>query len=100
MYVSKEKKLVFLQLRSPLVKVFFITTNSCGSPVFKLTLLQEHGKDFVEKLSQWIVERKFSEVVVLASLAAYERFGPQLSSGPFRYLTTSSDINQEMYFFW
>jgi hypothetical protein len=61
--------------------------------------LQEHGKDFVEILSKWIVERKFSEVVVLASLAAYERFGPQLSSGPFRYLTTSSTVDEEMYFF-
>jgi hypothetical protein len=52
----------------------------------------------VEQLSKWIVERKFSEVVILASLAAYERFGPQLSSGPFRYLTTSLTVDQEMYF--
>ncbi|XP_065334266.1 proteasome assembly chaperone 2 [Cloeon dipterum] len=76
LYLSKERKLIFLQLRSPLVK--------------------EHGKDFLLKLSKWIEEKKFSEVLILASLAAYERFGPQLTGHPFRYLTTSSQVDPEI----
>ncbi|XP_059468504.1 proteasome assembly chaperone 2 [Neocloeon triangulifer] len=73
LYVSKENKLVFLQLRSPLAK--------------------EHGKDFLEKLADWTKERKFSEVLIAASLAAHERFGPQLTGQPFRYLTTSTQVD-------
>ncbi|XP_038050389.1 proteasome assembly chaperone 2-like [Patiria miniata] len=67
-YESKQRKLVVVQQRTPLVK----------------------GKqaDFRRKLLAWIKDAKFSRVILLTSSQSHERTDAQLTGSQFRYLTT------------
>ena len=68
MYVSIEKKLAVLQLRSG--------------------LLPGHAEKFVTSLIQWCKEQKVSRIVSSTSSLAHQRDDKQLASSPFRYLAT------------
>ncbi|XP_022092119.1 proteasome assembly chaperone 2-like isoform X2 [Acanthaster planci] len=67
-YESKQRRLVVVQQRTPLVK----------------------GKheDFRRKLLAWIKDAKFSKVILLTSSQSHERIDAQLTGSQFRYLTT------------
>ncbi|XP_071784767.1 proteasome assembly chaperone 2-like [Asterias amurensis] len=67
-YESKERKLVVVQQRTPLVK---------GAQA-----------DFRKKLLLWIKDSKFSRVILLSSSHSHERTDSQLTGSQFRYLTT------------
>ncbi|XP_057369329.1 proteasome assembly chaperone 2-like [Daphnia carinata] len=70
LYISKEKKLVILQIRGLLIKEF------CA--------------DFLAKLVDWIKICSFTKTILLSSLYNYERVDSQLTGSPFRYTITSS----------
>ncbi|XP_072013200.1 proteasome assembly chaperone 2-like [Amphiura filiformis] len=69
-YECKEKELVIIQQRAPLVK--------------------GKQRDFRKKLLAWIKECKFSQVVLLSSTHSHERVDSQITGSPFRFLSTAS----------
>lgn len=69
-YKCKEKQLIIVQQRSPLVK--------------------GKQKDFRKKLLTWVKECKFEKVILLCSTYSHERIDSQISGSPFRYLATPS----------
>uniref|UniRef100_A0A182PU19 Proteasome assembly chaperone 2 n=1 Tax=Anopheles epiroticus TaxID=199890 RepID=A0A182PU19_9DIPT len=64
LYISQEKKLLVLQIRAPLV-----------APL---------RQSFLGELSDFVRDRKFSHVILLASCFSHEKF--DIRTGPFRYV--------------
>uniref|UniRef100_A0A182SIU5 Proteasome assembly chaperone 2 n=1 Tax=Anopheles maculatus TaxID=74869 RepID=A0A182SIU5_9DIPT len=64
LYISKAEKLLVLQIRAPLV-----------GPL---------RQSFLDQLSDFVRDRKFSRVIVLASCFSHEKF--DIRTGPFRYV--------------
>ncbi|KAL5021422.1 hypothetical protein ScPMuIL_000577 [Solemya velum] len=67
-YEDRDKKLVVIQQRAPLIK---------GKKSF-----------FVSWLAAWIKEQKFKQVVIVTSSYSHERLDTQLSGSQFRYLAS------------
>ncbi|XP_053322177.1 proteasome assembly chaperone 2 [Spea bombifrons] len=81
-YALPTRKLVVLQLRSPIIK--------------------KKSKSFRQALICWIKRCSFTKVVLLSSSHAYQRVDQQLFGAPFRYLLTPvlqrsvADVVQEL----
>ncbi|KAL7302300.1 hypothetical protein TKK_0004963 [Trichogramma kaykai] len=73
-YVCREKKLIAIQIRSPLVK----------RPI-----------NFLKTVSDFISEKNISKVIILTSSFGHEKRDIQLRTAPLRYLATNTLLEQD-----